>query len=328
MVPKETTNQPDDPIEAALAEFRETWSAGKRPDPDRFCQDHPECGPELREKIDDFLYVAEDFCDASGDSGGDEDIEEGEELPSGKVLGDFRIIREIGRGGMGVVYEAEQISLNRKVALKVLPPHLSFSEEGFEKAVVKFRREAEAAGRQSHPGIVAIYAVGEHKGVHYIAQELVEGGKTLADFLFEFRQKPELSSSYYREVAELFAEIADAFQHAHDSGVAHRDVKPSNILLTPRGTPKVTDFGLAKVEDALALSRTGDFAGTPFYMSPEQAMSKRIGIDHRTDIFSLGATFYEALTFTRAFDGDTSQQVLEKITLFDPPDPFIGLPLS
>ena len=186
---------------------------------------------------------------------------------------------------------------------------------------MKFRREAEAGGRQSHPGIVAIHAVGEHEGVHYIAQELVEGGRTLADFIFENRQKTELPSTYYMEVAQLFIEIADALQHAHDQGVVHRDIKPANILLTQDGLPKVTDFGLAKVEDALQLSRTGDFAGTPFYMSPEQAMSRRIGIDHRTDIFSLGATLYETLTFSRAFDGDTSQQVLEKITFCDPPDP-------
>ncbi|MBU0754149.1 MAG: SUMF1/EgtB/PvdO family nonheme iron enzyme, partial [Planctomycetes bacterium] len=116
-------------------------------------------------------------------------------------------------------------------------------------------------------------------------------------------------------------EIADALQHAHDTGVIHRDIKPSNILLTEEGLPKVTDFGLAKVEDALALSRTGDFAGTPYYMSPEQAMSRRMGIDSRTDIYSLGVTLYEMLTLHRPFEGRTSHEVLKKIMLVDPDTP-------
>ncbi len=233
------------------------------------------------------------------------------------VLGDFRILGEIGSGGMGTVYEAEQISLNRKVALKVLPSHLSFSND----AVLKFRREAEAGGRQRHSGIVAIHAVGEHERIHYIAQELVEGGTTLNDSLDEFRARGAQPPGYFRETALLTAEVADALQHAHDAGVIHRDVKPSNILLTPDGIPKITDFGLAKVEDALALSRTGDLAGTPYYMSPEQAASHRMGIDRRTDIFSLGATFYELLTLVRPFEGTSSQEVLKKILLHDPRDP-------
>jgi len=233
------------------------------------------------------------------------------------VLDDFRILREIGKGGMGTVYEAEQISLNRRVALKILPPHLSLSDD----AILKFRREAEAGGRQSHQAIVAVHAVGEQKGIHYIAQELVEGGSTLTDRMEEIRAEGDLLRGYFREAAQLAAEVADALQHAHDAGVIHRDVKPSNILITPDGDPKVTDFGLAKVEDALALSRTGDFAGTPYYMSPEQAASNRIGIDRRTDIFSLGATFYEMLTLTRPFQGKSSQEVLRKILLNEPPDP-------
>jgi len=234
-----------------------------------------------------------------------------------RTIGDFHIIREIGRGGMGTVYEAEQISLKRRVALKVLPSHLSFSDE----AVQKFRREAEAGGRQSHSGIVAVYAVGEEGGIHYIAQEIVAGGFTLADMLDEFREQSEQPPGYFRDTAQLIARIADALEHAHDSGVIHRDIKPSNILLTDDGQPKVTDFGLAKVEDALALSRSGDFAGTPYYMSPEQAMSRRMGIDHRTDIFSLGVTLYEVLTLERPFLGETSHEVLKRILLFDPASP-------
>ena len=233
------------------------------------------------------------------------------------IMGDFRLIREIGRGGMGTVYEAEQISLKRRVALKVLPPHLSISTD----AVNRFRREAAAGGRQSHPGIVAIHAVGELEGVHFISQELVGEGVSLHDRLEELSKTGKQPLGYFREVAKLGSELADAFEHAHSTGVIHRDIKPSNILLTEQGHPKVTDFGLAKIEDALALSRTGDFSGTPYYMSPEQAMSKRMGIDKRSDIFSLGVTLYEMLTLKRPFEGSSSQEILKKIMLFDPVPP-------
>ncbi|MHC4942821.1 MAG: tetratricopeptide repeat protein [Planctomycetota bacterium] len=234
-----------------------------------------------------------------------------------EVLGDFKIIRMIGKGGMATVYEAEQISLKRRVALKVLPGHLSFQDE----AVKRFRREAEAGGRQSHSGIVAIFGVGEHEGYHYIAEELVEGETSLADLLDDSRQEKALPLGYYQQGAQLIMEVAEALQHAHEAGVIHRDVKPSNVLVTREGKPKVSDFGLAKVEDALALSRTGEFIGTPFYMSPEQAMSRRIGIDHRTDIYSLGVSIYELLTLKRPFDGKTSQEVLKKIIFIEPPNP-------
>jgi len=322
-----------DALAGALKRFRDSWFSGEKPDPDDFCEGHPECGPRLREEIDDFLFVAENLpqpgepeIDSAPDSAEPrrEEIdlsprpaEKNSDLPTGKILGDFRVVREIGSGGMGTVYEAEQISLKRRVALKVLPPHLSFSD----RAVGKFHREAEAGGRQSHPGIVAVFAVGEHEGVHFIAQELVDKGTTLADKLDEIDTDGEQPSGYFVDVAGLFADIADALEHAHRSGVVHRDVKPSNILLTSDGRPKITDFGLAKIEDALALSRSGEFSGTPYYMSPEQATSKRIGIDHRTDIFSLGVTLYETLTLKRPFEGETREAVLKKILFTDPCDP-------
>jgi len=233
------------------------------------------------------------------------------------TLGDFRILREIGAGGMATVFEAEQISLGRKVALKILPEHRSRSR----LAVEKFRREAIAAGRLNHPGIVSVYAVGEDKGIHFIAQELVEGGRTLARELEEMRAQGRPPRDHFRAAASTIASVAEALGSAHAHGVIHRDVKPSNILLTPTGDPKVGDFGLAKVEDALALSRTGDFMGTPFYMSPEQASTTRHGVDHRTDVFSLGVTLYESLTLERPFDGETSRDVIEKILHEEPLDP-------
>ena len=307
-----------DPIEAAFTEFREAWNDGKRLDPETFISTHPECGDELRKRIDRYIYVAEglrSLRDDKPDDGADQ--AKRSTIPAGKVIGDFRIIGEIGSGGMGTVYEAVQLSLRRPVALKILPTHLSISND----AVLKFRREAEAGSRQTHPGIVAVYAVGEVEGTHYIAQELVKNGFTLAERLEVQTGEDTQLPGYFRKVARLIAEVADALQHAHASGVIHRDVKPSNILITPEGRPKLTDFGLAQVEDALSLSRTGEFAGTPYYMSPEQAMSRRIGIDERTDIFSLGVTFYEILTGIRPFEGETTHDVLKKILFTEPRDP-------
>lgn len=235
----------------------------------------------------------------------------------GKVLGDYRIIRAIDSGGQGSVYEAEQISLKRRVALKILAPHLSLSD----KAVLKFRLEAEAGGRQRHPGIVAIHAVGEHEGVHFLAQELVEGEATLASFLMEAKASPSLPKGYFRKVAGIVADVCDALQHAHDSGVIHRDIKPNNLLLTREDRPKVTDFGLAKIENALSLSKTGALMGTPLYMSPEQVGIRGVKIDKRTDIYSLGVTLYELLTLSVPFDGETSQEILKKVRYDEPQDP-------
>jgi len=235
----------------------------------------------------------------------------------GRSFGDFELTRELGRGGMGTVWEANQISLGRKVALKILSPHIAISPTSLKR----FQREAEAGARLTHRNIVAVHAVGEDDGTHYIAQELVEGGGSLADRIKTDRDLPDMPKGYYESVAKIFAQVTDALQAAHESGITHRDVKPANILLTKDGEPKVADFGLAQVEDALELSRTGEFAGTPFYMSPEQAMSNRIGIDHRTDIFSLGVSLWEVLALQRPFEGDTSQQVLKKIITEPPVDP-------
>ncbi|MHC4943722.1 MAG: serine/threonine-protein kinase [Planctomycetota bacterium] len=317
-MPPEKDNTPRmERIAAALAKFEEAWFAGRPEDVEAFIAAHPDCGPGLRAEIEDFLFVAERLRmkGFEDEAAAGAFLEQLKSLPN--VLGDFRILGEIGRGGMGVVFEAEQISMRRKVALKILPAHLSFSPQ----AILKFRREAEAGGRQSHSGLVSIFAVGEHEGVHFIAQELVEGGVTVADKLEKACAIDELPRGYFRDCALLIAEVAEALAQAHAAGVIHRDIKPSNILLTREAQPKVTDFGLAKVEDALALSRSGDFAGTPYYMSPEQVASRRTGIDHRTDIYSLGVTLYEMLTLVRPFEADTTQEVLKKVLLDEPRDP-------
>ncbi|HKE01172.1 MAG TPA: protein kinase, partial [Planctomycetota bacterium] len=230
-------------------------------------------------------------------------------------LGDFEIRREIGRGGMGVVYEAEQVSLRRTVALKVLPAHLTLHRA----AVDRFRREALAAARLAHPSIVEVFSVGQEGDVHFFAMELVRGAPL--DRLIEETKRGERPRDPVETAVRLVALVADALEHAHRHGVVHRDVKPSNILVRPDGTPVLTDFGLAREEGWPSITRTGEFAGTPYYVSPEQALARRGGIDHRTDVFSLGVTLYECLTLERPFVGETSQEVLGRILTKEPVDP-------
>jgi len=236
-------------------------------------------------------------------------------LEAGKVIGDFRLVEMIGQGGMGQVWEAEQVSLRRRVAVKFVRP-----ERVTEKQLDYFAREARAGGRLVHSGIVAVHGYGEDDGVAWIAMELVDGCWTLRDFLDDLVREGDIAEDYDEQVARFIARLADALQAAHEAGVIHRDLKPQNILIAPDQSPKVTDFGLARITDESALSETGDFAGTYFYMSPEQVAAKRMGIDHRTDIFSLGVVMYEMLALRRPFQGDTTHQVAQQIVLRDPPD--------
>jgi formylglycine-generating enzyme required for sulfatase activity/serine/threonine protein kinase len=237
-------------------------------------------------------------------------------LPAGTVVGEFRIERVLGKpGGQGVVYEATQLSLGRRVALKLLKSERSLSEA----VLARFQREAEAGSRIQHPGLATVLAYGEAGGRPFLAQELVPGGD-LREHL-DGQRDAELSAQDYRDVATFFVELCDALGAAHEVGVIHRDIKPANILLTLDGHPKVVDFGLAKVIDAVSLSATGSVEGTPFYMSPEQAAASGSGLDHRSDVFSLGATFYEALTLTRPFQSDTMHLLVAKILKEDPADP-------
>jgi len=246
----------------------------------------------------------------------EERIEPAPGLASGKVVGDFRLVEMIGQGGMGQVWEAEQLTLKRRVAVKFVRP-----ERVTAKQLELFAREARAGGRLHHPGIVTVYGYGQSDGLAWIAMEFIGGAWTLKDFLDDVARAPETPHGYERHVARFVAEVAEAMHTAHEAGVIHRDLKPQNILITTDDHPKVTDFGLARITDESALSQTGDFAGTYFYMSPEQVTAKRIGIDHRSDVFSLGVVLYELLALRRPFEGDTTHQVAEQIVMQDPPDP-------
>ena len=234
-------------------------------------------------------------------------------LQPGEQLGEFHLLRQLGQGGMGQVWEVQQASLDRKVALKLINPGSAVSD-----SLERFTREARAGGRLSHPNIVSVYSHGHSEGVEWIAMELVEGGRTLHDLIEEQRALESPDGDHNRHSAELVAQLADALGAAHAASVIHRDVKPRNVLLTPAGVPKLTDFGLARLLDEASLTRTSSVAGTYAYMSPEQIKAEAIKLDHRSDVFSLGVVLYELLALRRPFEGDSFEQVMTKILLLEP----------
>lgn len=254
---------------------------------------------------------------AARKGGASDDLGESREgLSKGMRIGRFVLRDFLASGGMGQVWLAEDTDLEALRALKfVLPERLS------QRSLAHFTREARAGGRLAHPNIVATVGYGKDDGRTWIAQEYVEGSCTLKDFLDAARAEDRVPKGYYRHVPELIAKLAGALQAAHDAGVIHRDVKPANVLITRDDEPKLTDFGLARIVDDAFVSMTGDFGGTYAYLSPEQVTAKRIGLDHRTDIFSLGVVLYELLSLRRPFDGDTSHQVMKQIVATEPVAP-------
>ncbi len=287
-----------------------------------------------------------------------------------QTLGGFRLVREIGRGGMGIVFEAVDLSLGRRVALKVLHPGIVKDE----KASRRFQREAEALASLRHPSIVSIHSIGTEGEFHYIVldyvpgrtlqsildvirrtptmklsaeqvQRIIEqpdeavdaeaeaGTETLflkRDEIFEPGQEPTPFRTGQREApgrpviavfVEMVEKVARALDYAHQEGVIHRDVKPANILVDRNGEPHLMDFGLALEKGASAITRTGELIGTPAYMSPEQLVSRRITVDRRTDVYSLGILLYEVLTGLPPFRGRTSQEVIRAVLMSDPERP-------
>jgi len=298
--------------------FAELLVEEPRPSADvvqELCAAHPELGPELL-RLHGQLLRFETQLPTGAVPGAESPEDDGPPPPD---LGPFRCLRLLGRGGMGEVWEAEDSSLGRRVAVKLLREAWSPGDSQSQR----FQREAQAAGRVQHPGIVAVHQTGVWQGRSYIVQELVPGGRTLRDEIEELRRQVELPADHARQVARRFAQLADALGAAHAAGVVHRDLKPQNVLLTARGEAKVADFGLARLVHDAALSRTGEFLGTYLYASPEQIAGAASTADERSDVFSLGATLYENLTLERPFGGDSAREVSHAVALVDPPAPHL-----
>ena len=239
-------------------------------------------------------------------------------LDSGRHFGDYELLEEIARGGMGVVYRARQKTLGREVAIKLLLHGALASGPDVDR----FRAEAAAAASLKHPGIVSIHEVGECDGQHYYSMDLISG----CDLAAVTREGPLTP----RRSAELLSQIAEAVQHAHDHGVLHRDLKPSNILLDAGDRPHVTDFGLAlRSEDQASQTQTGSLIGTPGYMAPEQAAGKSKVIDARSDVYGLGALLYHLLTGRAPFTGENATDILRQVAEQEPVAPALltsGIP--
>jgi TolB-like protein/predicted Ser/Thr protein kinase/Flp pilus assembly protein TadD len=230
-------------------------------------------------------------------------------------LGDYELLKEIGRGGQGVVFRARQKSLNRTVALKVI----SLGQWASKAHLKRFRREAEAAASLDHPGIVPIYDVGERDGSCYFSMKFVEGGQ-----LDEVVRRTPMP---IRRAVELIAKVARTVHYAHEHGILHRDIKPGNVLLDAKGEPHLTDFGLARlVESESSVTQTLDVLGTPSYMAPEQAVGNNAAVSNTTDVYGLGAVLYQLLTGHPPFAGGTTYETIKLLEDTEPRPPRLWNP--
>jgi hypothetical protein len=353
----------DDPrVVEALDEYLAALESGHKPERQAFLARHAAIAPALAECLEGMEALHPSSSAAQRPGNGGTTLTDWQ---PGTVLGDFRIVREVGRGGMGVVYEAEQVSLGRRIALKVLPFALTLDSRQLQR----FKNEARAAAQLHHQNIVPVYYVGNERGVHFYAMQYIDG-RSLAEVIHESWQvaasaeghaaQPAASAarplahgestgpymsaphaaaetairppdalttaystdspSFYPAVVRLVAQAAEALEHAHGYGIVHRDIKPANLMVDTQGHLWITDFGLAQFQADAGLTQSGDLLGTLRYMSPEQAGGRRVLLDHRTDVYSLGATLYELLTLRPPFDGTDRQALLQQI-LHDEPRP-------
>jgi eukaryotic-like serine/threonine-protein kinase len=224
-------------------------------------------------------------------------------------LGRYRIIGELGRGAMGVVYKGEDPALDRIVALKTVI--LSADAEGKTEYQKRFFLEAKAAGRLSHPQVITVYDFGQEGDIAYMAMEFLKGT--------ELRTRMKDGTISVPEAVHIAEQVAEGLGYAHEHGVVHRDVKPSNIMLLSHDKVKIMDFGIARMRASDHKTSTGLVLGTPKYMSPEQVSGSPV--DHRSDIFSLGVVLYEMLTHTKLFQGEDTPQIFNAVASYQPPMP-------
>ncbi|MEZ5964472.1 MAG: bifunctional serine/threonine-protein kinase/formylglycine-generating enzyme family protein [Planctomycetota bacterium] len=290
---------------ALVERYRAARQQGAAPPPEDFVAAHPDVADILR----DLLATEEHAAATRADGPSPGTAWRG--LPGdGQAIGGYRVERLLGQGGMGVVFLAEDVRLRRKAALKLIRPE----RLGSPAALERFWREAKLAARLEHPNICPVYEVGEEGGMPFMAMRFLDG-ETLAA---RIAREPPASATTSRAAVDALLEtietVARALHFAHAQGVVHRDVKPANILIEPDGNPIVLDFGMAlAADDDLGLTMTGELAGTPLYMAPEQVTPNARGVDHRADVYALGVTMYEAATGVRPFGGQSMRELLDAI---------------
>jgi len=324
-----------DILETAIAEFSERVRQGQTASVDEYVTRYPDLAEELRELLPTIVDL--------------EHLKSRQERATGGLtslgpltiqqLGDFKLIREIGRGGMGIVFEARQESLARQVAIKVLPRQPWQDAKQLEQ----FKQEAQVAAGLHHTNIVQIYGVGEDEGYHYYAMQLIEGkgldrliqwlshistdtagqasdqlGSLCKPLFGSPRDVTACTPSYWQGVARIGLQVAEALAYAHDQGVIHRDIKPANLLVDRQGVIWITDFGLAHAAREAGVTQPGSTAGTLRYLAPEQFQGH---VDARSDIYSLGITLYELLTLTPAYEASDQTSLIRSITQSEPPKP-------
>ncbi|WP_250926673.1 serine/threonine-protein kinase [Aporhodopirellula aestuarii] len=286
-----------------LDEYLVSLENGEPLDPDQLASKNPDIAEAFAsylEKLNALYGVAVGFRD----QGEEETLQQ---IKTGKTkLGDFTIQREIGRGGMGIVYEAIQESLSRKVAIKLLPIASLLDSRQIER----FKNEAHAAGLLQHPNIVPVYSVGSDRGVHYYAMQFISG--VSMDEWVAMHARDNCRTDW-RSVLGWTIDIARALHAAHETGVVHRDVKPSNLMLDRESKIWITDFGLARCQTDDSITKSGDLVGTMRYMSPEQTRGQHALVDGRTDVYSLAVTLFELLTLQAAHDGEDAPAIMKMI---------------